>query len=107
MSTEATLAAYRPRDADAADALPARLRGWWDAMRGQGVVTAREPWLLRSGDDCLLVFEWVSPQAARRAQDNPAINEALAAVEALAERIPPGELEDADDLEATLEVVAD
>jgi hypothetical protein len=106
MSTEAAITAFRPRADDAAEELAARLRELAAAMRAQGVVTDREPWILRASDDsCLLVHEWISPQAARRAADNPAINDALARVEAVAERIPWGELEEAEELEATLEVL--
>lgn len=106
MTTEATIAVYRPRNKEAADELPERLRELFRVMRDQGVATQRDPWLLRAEDgSCLLLHEWVSPQAARRAADNPAVNEALARVEAIAQRTPLGELDEASSEDTTLELL--
>lgn len=103
--SEVSLTAWRARRASDGDALPTLLRELASMMRIMEVITDREPLVLRTpGDDCLLLVEWKSPQAARRAQDNPSINDALARVESVAERIPIGELEDADGLEASFEL---
>lgn len=103
--SEVWLTAWQPRRPDDRDALPTLLRELATMMRTMEVITDREPLVLRTpGDDCVLIVEWRSPQDARRAQDNPSINDALARVEAAAERIPLGELEDADVLDASFEI---
>ena len=73
-----------------------------DALAQEKVITERPPWRLTAADGSrVVIFEWVSPQGARRAQDNPTINERMSELELVAEQVPLADLEEADELDAS------
>jgi len=100
---EATIQAWRPREDDGDDeVVDRRLDALLGALSREKVISARPPWRLVAADGTrIVIFEWISPQGARRAQDNPAINERLSELELVAEQIPLGDLEEAEELDAS------
>lgn len=73
-------------------------------LREEAALSPRPEWLLRAGDgSVLLLVEWASPQAERRAEDNPRVNEAMADLEACAEELSLDELDEASALVAAFE----
>ena len=101
MIREARLRAFRPR---AEAEVEPEVRGLAAALRDESALSPRAPWLLRAADGTvLLLVEWASPQAERRAEDNPRVNAAMADLEAVAEEIALDELDEASALVAAFE----
>jgi hypothetical protein len=107
MAAELAVVAYRARGEAQEDALAEALRGLFAQLVAEGMLTDRPPLLLRSGLDgtLLLLMQWRSPQEERRAQDAPAVNAAYARLEELAEAVTLGELEEAESLQPTFELL--
>lgn len=74
MAGEVVLACYRPHPGKEF-ALLERLRRHVPLLRAEGLATDRPVTLLRSHRDGAIIeiFEWVSPDAARRAHESPKV----------------------------------
>ena len=75
MSAQIVFAMYRPnagRDTE----LRALIARHLPALRKLGLVTKRDPLLIRAADGSYIeIFEWISNEAARRAHEHPEIAE--------------------------------
>jgi hypothetical protein len=75
MSTQIVFAMYRPNAGKDAE-LRALLARHVPALRRLGLITRRDPLLVRSRDGSYIeIFEWVSDEAARSAHEHPEIAE--------------------------------
>ena len=67
------IACYRPLPGKQEELLHT-IRDHIEILRGEGLVTAREPIVMRAVDGTVLeVFEWASQEAVDMAADNPAV----------------------------------
>ena len=75
MSAQIVFAMYRPNPGKNAE-LQMLIARHVPALKKLGLVTTRDPMLLRASDGSYLeIFEWVSNEAARRAHEHPEIAE--------------------------------
>ena len=75
MRAQVVFAMYRPHSANDAQ-LRALIARHLPALRKFGLVTKRDPLLLRAGDGSYIeIFEWVSEEAARKAHEHQEIAE--------------------------------
>lgn len=67
------IALYRPRPGQM-DALHQLVQKHYGVLQSEGLVTDRQPYVLRSQDGTLLeIFEWKSEAAVEAAHHNPAV----------------------------------
>src|SRR5215472_17981931 len=75
MSAQIVFAVYRPNQGKDAE-LRTLISRHLPALRKLGLVTKRDPLLLRAQDGSYIeIFEWISREAARRAHEHPEIAE--------------------------------
>jgi len=68
-----SVACYKPRPGCEQELLEL-VRNHLPPLRAQGLVTEREPIVMRTGDGTIIeIFEWVSQQAVAGAHNNPAV----------------------------------
>jgi len=97
------IAAFRPK-AGQAQALQAVVAKHWHVLRDQGLVTEREPFVMKAADGTLLeVFEWRSAQAIEQAHSNPAVLALWSAFEAACDYVPLASVAEAQHLFAEFE----
>ncbi|MDC0723332.1 putative quinol monooxygenase [Nannocystis bainbridge] len=86
------IACYRPLPGRAEELLEL-LRGHLPVLRAQDLATEREPIVMRANDGTILeVFEWASEDAARRAHENPVVQQLWQQLEGVCQLIAPGEV---------------
>lgn len=89
------IAVYRPRPGRQAD-LEAVVARHWHTLSAQGLVTAREPFVMRAVDGTLVeVFEWLSTEAIEQAHQNAEVQKLWEAFNAVAEYVPIAEVPEA------------
>ena len=75
MSAQIVFAMYRPNTGKDAE-LRALIARHIPALRKLGLVTTRDPTLVRAEDGSYIeIFEWISNEAARKAHEHPEIAE--------------------------------
>jgi hypothetical protein len=96
MSSELVIAIYRAKPGKEEE-LAAIIEGHVPMLREQGLITGREPILMRSMKDgtFLEIFEWNSSGAARQAHENPAVGKTWAAMMSICDMLTLADLEEA------------
>jgi hypothetical protein len=75
VSTQIVFAVYRPNDGQDVE-FRALIARHVPALKKAGLVTKRDPLLLKSSDGSYIeIFEWASVEAARKAHDYPEVAE--------------------------------
>ncbi len=70
---EVVIAVYRPKPGKAGE-LEELVKKHFPVLKGYGLTTERDPFIGRSEDGTILeVFEWATPEKAKRAHDHPAV----------------------------------
>ena len=70
---EYVIAVYRPKDGREAELLGC-IRSHMPVLRAEGLVTEREPLVLRAPDGAIVeIFEWKSREAVEKAHHNEAV----------------------------------
>jgi hypothetical protein len=99
------IVAYRPRPGKEALLLELT-KEHVPILRGQGLVTDRQPYAMRSADGTIIeVFEWNSKEAIDSAHTNPAVLEMWKRYEVACEYIPLVKVKESSDLFAGFEPI--
>jgi quinol monooxygenase YgiN len=97
--------AYRPRPGQD-DALLRAVAKHAQVLRAEGLITARDPWVMRARDGTIVeVFEWESAEAIARAHSNAAVHALWAEFNAACDYVPLGSLAECAQLFAEFESV--
>ena len=89
------IATYRPKTGKE-DALREAIAGHLDLLRGQELVTDREPVRMSAADGTILeIFEWASDEAALAAHSDPVVQTFWRSLEPLCEHVPLKDLAEA------------
>ena len=100
------IAVYKPKPGQEAGLLEA-VEKHVRVLRDQGLVTDRQPYVMRSSDGTILeVFEWRSVEAIRDAHANPAVQALWAEFEQVCEYVPLASIPESQRMFAEFEPVS-
>jgi len=100
------IAAYRPKPGRGT-ALEALMQQHHQRLHAEGLVTEREPVLMRAADGTIIeVFEWRSQQAMASAHDNPRVQQMWAEYADVCDYVPLAEIPEARALFAEFEPIS-
>jgi hypothetical protein len=100
-----SVACYKPKPGQE-QALLELVRNHLPPLRGQGLVTDREPIAMRAANGTIVeVFEWVSPEAIARAHQNPVVLDLWKKFEAVCEYETPANVSEFQNMFAHFEPI--
>jgi hypothetical protein len=89
------IVAYRPKPGQE-QVLLAEIRDHHPLLWSEGLVTGREPVIMRAADGSVIeVFEWASPAAIEEAHQNPRVQAMWARFAKVCDYVPVGQLAEA------------